>query len=104
MTDGVGVAMSAAGSWGAVGFSRGNERNFLLPIKALVSHLFGEAMHSEKDLLRQFKFSGTCLLFIFLLWAWQPLIRAQDHPAHQGQAGHDAAIPAGDGELKLGAT
>ena len=46
-------------------------------------------MHSEKDLLRQFKFSGTCLLFIFLLCAWQPLIRAQDHPAHESQAGHE---------------
>jgi hypothetical protein len=72
-----------------IGFSRGNERNFLFRIKALVSNFFGEAMHSEKDLLRQFKFSGTCLLFIFLLWACQPLIRAQDHPAQAGQAGHE---------------
>jgi putative copper resistance protein D len=46
-------------------------------------------MHSGKDLLRQFKFSRTGLLFIFLLCAWQPLIRAQDHPAHEGRAGHE---------------
>jgi hypothetical protein len=72
-----------------IGFSRGNERNFLLPIKALVSNLCGEAMHSKKDLLRQFKFSGTCLLLIFLLWPWQPLIRAQDHPAQDSHEGHE---------------
>src|SRR6202051_818991 len=50
---------------------------------------FGEAMQSGKDLLRQFKFSGTCLLLIFLLWAWQPLIRAQDHPAQNSHEGHE---------------
>jgi hypothetical protein len=70
-----------------IGFSRGNERNFLVPIKALVSNLFGEAMHSEKDLLRQFRFSGTFLMLIFLLWAWQPLICAHDHPAQDSHEG-----------------
>ena len=44
-------------------------------------------MHSEKHLLWQFKFLGTCLLLIFLLCAWQPLIRAQEHPAQDSQGG-----------------
>ena len=44
-------------------------------------------MHSGKDLFRQFKFSGIGLLLTLVLCAFQPLLRAQDHPA---QEGHDA--------------
>ena len=47
-------------------------------------------MHSGKDLLRQFKFSGICLLLTWVLCACQPLVL--DHPAHEGhdaKGGHD---------------
>jgi copper resistance protein D len=52
-------------------------------------------MHSGKDLLREFKFSGIWLLLTFILCACQPLLRAQDHPAQEGhdvkggQGGHE---------------
>ena len=38
-------------------------------------------MHSSKDLFRQCRFSGICVLTL-ILCAWQPLARAQDHSAH----------------------
>jgi putative copper resistance protein D len=44
-------------------------------------------MHSGKDLFRQFTFLGIGLLLTSVLCAFQPLLRAQDHPA---QEGHDA--------------
>ena len=46
-------------------------------------------MHSGKDLFRQFRFSGMCLLLVLALCACQPLVRAQDHSAHEGQGGHE---------------
>jgi copper resistance protein D len=49
-------------------------------------------MRSGKDLFRQFKLAGTCLLLTLMLCACQPLLRAQDHSAHDGhdgQAAHD---------------
>jgi putative copper resistance protein D len=52
-------------------------------------------MYSGKNLLRRFKFPGTCLLLTLILCACPPLVsaRAQDHSAHEGhdgQSGHDA--------------
>src|ERR1700730_9683825 len=47
-------------------------------------------MHSGKDLLRQFKFSGICLLLTWVLCACQPLVL--NDPAHEGhdaKGGHD---------------
>ena len=46
-------------------------------------------MRSGKDLFRQFKLSGTCLLLTLVLCACQPLLRAQDHSGHEGQGGHE---------------
>jgi copper resistance protein D len=50
-------------------------------------------MRSGKDLMRRFKFPGAWLLLTLILCAWQPMLRAQDHPAHEGhdrQAGQGA--------------
>jgi putative copper resistance protein D len=47
-------------------------------------------MRSGKDLFRQFKIAGTCLLLGLMLCAWQPLLRAQDHSAHEGHDGQGA--------------
>jgi hypothetical protein len=49
-------------------------------------------MYSGKDMFRQFKLSGTWLLLSLILCACQPLLRAQDHSAHEGhdeQQGHE---------------
>jgi len=46
-------------------------------------------MRSGKDLLRQFRLTGTCALLTLVLCACLPLVRAQDHSAHEGHDGHD---------------
>src|SRR6202795_5301305 len=59
-------------------------------------------MYSGKDLFRQFKLSGTWLLLSLILCACQPLLRAQDHSAHEGhdvqggQAGMSKDMPGMD--------
>ena len=56
-------------------------------------------MYSGKDLFRQFKLSGICLLLTLMLCACQPLLRAQDHPAqdsHEGQGGMSNDMPGMD--------
>lgn len=53
-------------------------------------------MHLGRDLFRQFKPSGICLLLSLMLCACQPLVRAQGHPAqahptqdHPASGSHD---------------